>query len=525
MHKGSQVVQTKPLRDQTDNRREGPYSLQYSDLLVIAESALQGLVVHQGGKILWLNQTLCDMLEVTDDAEIVDTLVSDHIHPDDREQIQKNMQARLAGKDFLANYEFRLVSTKGRPIDVDMRVTTIEWHGEPALLAALYDISARKQAERRQRFMENLMSNVFRMSPDVISVTRLSDGHYVNVNEAFCRLFGYEKDEIVGSSSKELNIWASPEERNRLLHVLESEGAANNLQIKVRNREGEVFDASVSAVVLEQDGIPLICLMGRDIREQIRMENELRQSKTDAETANRAKSEFLANMSHEIRTPMNGILGMTRLLLNGELDESQRRNANIVKQCGDTLLHLLNDILDISKMESGKIELYPDDFSIEEVLSVAIDIFRQSATEKGLEISLNLEEGCPETIYADRERFRQIAFNLIGNAVKFTEKGEISVSAKKVKKDDNEYIEVSISDTGIGIPKSIQPQLFERFVQADTSVSRKKGGTGLGLAICRNLVDLMGQGYIDVESEPRKGSRFFFGLPIRSNPDQKNNSQ
>jgi signal transduction histidine kinase/CheY-like chemotaxis protein len=270
----------------------------------------------------------------------------------------------------------------------------------------------------------------------------------------------------------------------------------------------EVFEANVGSV--PGDGQVIVF---HDITNRIHAEEMLRKSVAEAEAANRAKSSFLATMSHELRTPMNGILGMTRVLAHTPLDEEQGAYLDTIRASGEHLVGIINDVLDLSKIESGHMEIESVEYKIGDLANEVTTLLAPTARAKGIDIASYIDPRMPGTLRGDPLRVRQLITNLIGNAIKFTERGGVSLLIDRFEDNAGSYLRIKVRDTGIGIPEDKRERLFKRFSQVDASTTRNYGGTGLGLALCRELSTLMG-GTIDCESRPGSGSTFSVLLPL-----------
>jgi two-component system sensor histidine kinase/response regulator len=263
---------------------------------------------------------------------------------------------------------------------------------------------------------------------------------------------------------------------------------------------------------------PIIRCMAQDVTERWLAEHEMRRAKEAAEAASRAKSEFLANISHELRTPMNGIIGMTEIALEGALPPETKECLETVMSCADSLLRLLNDVLDFSKIEQGKLEFCNIDFQLRELLEKTCKPFTYSAAAKGVQLSWGVERDVPNLLIGDPDRLAQVLVNLLGNAIKFTHHGEVKLRAYVEHiREGRAHLRFSVQDTGIGVPPEKQGKIFEAFTQADGSMTRKYGGTGLGLTICALLVKVM-EGRIWVESQSGAGSIFHFTAQLGLQP-------
>lgn len=383
-------------------------------------------------------------------------------------------------------------------------------------VAAFQDISARYAADAALRESENKQRMMLDNAADAVFVAG-SDERWIYVNDLALAMLGYTREELLGTIVYDL---LPPHHREYSQENFAAQLARERLirqEIRLLKKDGSIVPVEMNAALLPDGSIYGSC---RDITERKEFEAALIKAKMGAEAANRAKSEFLATMSHEIRTPMNGIIGMTELALGTDLAPQQREYLDMVQVSSLSLLAIINDILDFSKIESGKIELEHIEFSLRELLASTLKAQALRAEQKRIELAYQIDARLPDMVWGDPGKLRQVLTNLIGNAIKFSDGGEIAVIVR-CQHQEHHHVDVffSVRDHGIGIPADKLTQIFEPFSQADASTTRKYGGTGLGLSISSRLVQSM-QGQLQVDSEEGNGSRFYFTVRLARTIDE-----
>ncbi len=438
------------------------------------------------------------------------------LHPDDRPQVIAWVHHTVTEKKAAAN-DFRVVWPNGEVHSLHGRADVVlDPSGRVVrMVGASRDTTESSRQEDRLRLFQALLSQ----SADSIIVADPATARITEVNDAACRALGYTRDELLALTVSDIETTFRDSADFARRAPLVAEGT--HAEGRQRRKDGTTFPVEVSVSSVTGPAGHHLLGIARDITVRKREEDELQQAKVAADAANRAKSEFLATMSHEIRTPMNGVIGAAGLLLEDELTPRQRELATIVDSSAKALLTLINDILDISKIEAGRMAVEQRPFDLLTTTEEVSGLFAERAEEKQIALVVRYTPGTRRRFVGDAGRIRQVLVNVVGNAIKFTKRGHIVVSveeAPSVTAEPGVALRFTVEDTGIGIAPEAMARLFEHFVQADASTTRRFGGSGLGLAISKRLVELMG-GEIGVTSRVGEGSTFWFTLPLSIDAD------
>jgi PAS domain S-box-containing protein len=473
-----------------------------ADLMAIADP---------NGAFFKTNPACTEILGYTE-MELVAKPFVDFVHPDDKQSTLDEM-AKQIQKSYSLNFENRYVCKDGSVKWLSWRATYIEAEG--ITYATARDISVRKQQVETIKRSEREFRLLAEAMPQIVWITT-PDGRNIYFNHKWVDYTGQTVEEGCGHG---WNKPFHPDDQQRAWDAWQDAtkyGTDYVLECRLRRADGIYKWWLIRGVPVLDEGGTILKWFGTctDIDELKQVEEQLLQSKVAAEAANIAKSQFLANMSHEIRTPMNGVIGMAQLLEMTDLTTEQREYVNTLKVSGKNLLSLINNILDLSKIEAGKVTIESAEFSLIQSIKDSVKMHELILHVKGLVLNVDLAEDIPEFLTGDQLRVKQVLLNLVGNAVKFTAHGNITISAQLLERhDDSVLIQIEVRDTGIGISPEVLDDIFKPFIQADGSTTRNYGGTGLGLTISRNLVELMG-GRISVESEHGAGSCFRVTLPF-----------
>ncbi len=475
----------------------------------LVEVSPDAILVHREGKIIFVNSTGLELLGAAS-IEAVLGLQVKVLAPEEEDFGEVTPAARA----------FRLRRLDGQTLEVEAVAAAFSYQDSAAVQMVIRDVSAARRqsellaaSERRFRSLfENVAEGVYQSSVD---------GKILEANSALVRMLGYESLDELKAMDIARDLYAEAAERGEATRVLAVAGMMNNRELRLRRKDGSILTVLENARAVAGPDGAIAYYEGTltDISQLKAAEETLMAARDQALHVSRMKSEFLANVSHEIRTPMNGIIGMTDLLGDTPLSSEQREYTDAVKRSAQYLLNIINDILDFSKIEAGRLELESIDFDLRECVEDVIELLADKAQEKELALFADIDLKMPTRFLGDPYRIQQVITNLLGNAIKFTHRGEVTVRVhyRAPQQSGQARLVIEVEDTGIGVPVEMREKLFQPFMQGDGSTTRKFGGTGLGLAISRQLVDLMG-GRIGMRPGLDLGSVFYFEIPLTLSP-------
>jgi|GEM_PF-1872951 len=423
----------------------------------------------------------------------------------------KTKQSHLIGHIFASTG----IKKDGTQFDIELSISEFTASGKSCFAGFIRDTSEKTLALANEQRIARQFENAMNAAMDAIIIID-QDDKIIQFNPSAEEIFGHGFGEVVGKKLSEVIIphrYREAHDKGMAHYMKTGEGPVLNNRIEIEGLHADGHELQIELAIREIEGANGKLFLGyaRDISERKNFEAQLLDAMNAAEVASRAKTSFLAMMSHEIRTPMNGVLGIHGLLKETDLDEDQRQLLATASDSGNTLLAIINDLLDFSKLEAGKLEIEEKPFDLRHLAMAIIGLVQPHADEKRLKLSYETDESISDTLLGDATRIRQVLLNLLWNAIKFTEQGYVSL---KLHKGENNEIVFSVKDTGIGIAEENHGALFVEFSTIDASYSEKFGGTGLGLAICKSLVENM-NGKIGFESSPGRGSHFWFKLNLQ----------
>jgi len=492
-------------------------NMQVSHLLAILfESTDDLIIVSSPEEILHINPGVSKLLDYSQE-EILSSDFTRYLHPNDVHSFEEIIKMHSHGSS-LKKLTNRLISKSGK-------IHYIQWTGVVEEHTKLiYSIGRDITNLEEQKILLSKSEKRFRAffeNSQILFCMHSLDGSFISVNKTGADMAGYTIKEVKGKSLFDI----IPEDRHDLLkeylNIIKIKGRAEGI-MKVITKTGDIRTWLFNNV-LQQDDQEKEYVIGSavDLTERFELEEQLKEAKRAADQASSAKSEFLANMSHEIRTPLNGIIGFTDLMLKTKLDDTQQQYISIINQSGSALMEIINDILDFSKIEAGRLILYNEKVDIQDIAAQACSVVTYGIEQKGVELLLDISENVPRYIWADETRLKQILVNLLSNAIKFTEEGEVELKISTIQEfnDGEKRIRFEVRDTGIGIKKEKQEEIFEAFAQEDGSITKKHGGTGLGLAISNSLLKLT-DSKLHLISDVGMGSCFYFDITFKTEKDE-----
>ncbi|HEX8549596.1 MAG TPA: PAS domain S-box protein, partial [Cytophagaceae bacterium] len=493
-------------RDVTESKQASQYARS------LIEASLDPLVtISSSGKITDVNEATIKVTGVSKE-NLIGTDFSDYFT--EANKAREGYQQVLK-EGFVTDYPLTIRRKDGKLIDVLYNASVYKDNNGNVLgiFAAARDVTESKQTSQYAR-------SLIEASLDPL-VTISSSGKITDVNEATIKVTGISREGLIGSDF--FGYFTEPQKAREVYQEVFAKGSVADSPLTLRHKDGKLTDVLFNGSVYKDDrgNVLGVVVVARDITDQKIFENELIEARSRAEEATtiaeeavKTKQQFLSNMSHEIRTPMNAIIGFTKVVSKTDLTEKQREYIDAIKISGDAMIVLINDILDLAKVDAGRMTFESTPFKLSSTISSMLNIFEAKFLEKNIKLVKEYDKNIPEVLLGDPMRLNQVILNLVSNAIKFTSKGKITVAVKITKEDaDGVIIEFSITDTGIGIPENKLETIFDNFQQASSGTSRLYGGTGLGLAIVKNLIEPQG-GVIKVESKVGKGSTFSFTLPF-----------
>ena len=503
-------------------------SIQYQNLLeqseernrLIMNASLNAIItINKKGEIIFWNAQ-AETIFGWKKEEVVGKLLSETIIPNQHKKGHSEGMKHyiLTGEGPVLNKQIELpaLNKEGKEFPVEISIIPIKQNGEIFFCSFIQDISERKKAEKTLKFQEEKFRNIIsNMNLGLIEVD--NNENILFTNQSFETISGFEASELLGKKPSDLFVFGENFDVIKSKKELRSKGISDVYQIPIKNKRGELKWWAVSGAPNYDDQGNLVGSIGihLDITEQKKLEIELEKEKIKAEEASKAKEAFLANMSHEIRTPLNAIIGFLRELSKQDLTILQKKYIENSSIASKHLLAIINNILDISKIEAGEMSLEEEDFILKKTISNVITVLQPKANEKGLKIEMNFSTHIAPVLKGDSLRIEQILFNLVGNSLKFTQKGSILIQCELLKNyKSSQDIKISIVDTGIGMDGNYVETLFKKFSQEDKEITRKFGGTGLGMSITKELVHLM-NGKIEVESKKNVGTTVHVILNFR----------